>query len=67
LDADETELLGCVYIDPPGDGSPDGPDAVVSWWVVDRMVGSELERALSTFVPGWLAETWRFRGVHFHP
>jgi hypothetical protein len=70
LDADETELLGCVYIDPPElagpVGTPEGSDAVVSWWVVDRCAGSELERALAAAVPRWLADTWRFRSVHFH-
>lgn len=37
LDADETELVGCVYIDPT-----DGPggDADISWWVRDEYVGS---------------------------
>ena len=27
LNHDETELLGCVYIDPPGERTPDGADA----------------------------------------
>src|SRR3546814_2344598 len=36
LDAAETELLGCVYIDPPRDPDVDG-EAVVSWWVVDAL------------------------------
>ena len=39
FDAGETELLGCIYIDPPGEGSPAGSDAFVSWWVVDDAVG----------------------------
>jgi hypothetical protein len=67
LDAQESELLGCVYIDPPDSGSPDGADAVSSWWVVDEMVGSELERALDEFVPRWLADTWGFERVHYFP
>ena len=29
---DETELLGCVYIDPPEKRTPPGADALVSWW-----------------------------------
>lgn len=57
LDAGETELLGCVYIDPPGKA---GADAEVSWWVVDRLVGSEVERALDAFVPSWVAASWPF-------
>ena len=31
LDADETQLLGCVYIDPPDERSAPGADAVSSW------------------------------------
>jgi len=67
LDAAESELLGCVYIDPPDAGSPQGSDAVVSWWVVDRAAGGKLERELERFVPAWLAEVWGFDSVHFHP
>jgi pimeloyl-ACP methyl ester carboxylesterase len=67
LDDAEAELLGCVYIDPPDSTSPPGIDAVVSWWVVDRAVGTELERALDALVPGWLADVWGFEAVHFHP
>jgi hypothetical protein len=67
LDERETELLGCVYIDPPDDNSPLGTDAVASWWVVDRAIGKDLERALDDFVPQWLAGRWGFRSVHFAP
>jgi hypothetical protein len=67
LDEEETELLGCVYIDPPEDESPPGTDAVVSWWVVDGAAGTDLERALGELVPRWLAETWRFRSVDYSP
>jgi hypothetical protein len=38
LDAEEMELLGCVYIDPPGHDSP-AADAITSWRVVDRHAG----------------------------
>jgi hypothetical protein len=67
LDEDETELLGCVYIDPPDDRSPEGADAVSSWWVVDREAGGPLERALDATTPGWLRDTWGFRSVHYSP
>jgi hypothetical protein len=50
---DEAELLGCVYVDPPTQTGDVG--AEVSWWVVDRLVGSDLERAFDEFVPRWLA------------
>jgi hypothetical protein len=65
LDNDETELLGCVYIDPPNEHAPEGTDAVASWWVVDREVGCELERTLDKAVPRWLDQWWGFRAVHF--
>src|SRR4051794_39590074 len=63
LNEDESELLGCVYIDPPDERSPQGADAVVSWWALDP----ELERALDEFVPRWLEETWQFKAVHYFP
>ena len=67
LNRDETELLGCVYIDPPDERTPDGADALVSWWVVDSEVGGELERSLNTLVPSWLADRWGFQAVHYAP
>jgi hypothetical protein len=67
LDEGETELLGCVYVDPPDDRSPAGTDAVASWWVVDAAVGTDLERELEAFVPRWLAGTWQFRNVDWSP
>jgi hypothetical protein len=67
LNHGETELLGCVYIDPPEKRAPDGADALVSWWVVDREAGGELERALDEVIPRWLVERWGFRAVHFAP
>ena len=51
LDADESALLGCVYVDPPDETSPPGTDAVVSWWLVDEAVGTDLESALDELVP----------------
>jgi hypothetical protein len=65
LDHDETELLGCVYIDPPDQSTPEGADALVSWWLVDRETGGDLERALAELVPRWLTERWGFRAVHY--
>ncbi|MFE5670947.1 GNAT family N-acetyltransferase [Agromyces sp. NPDC056523] len=60
LDADETHLVGCVYIDPH-----DEHDAEVSWWVVDDLVGSTLELELDAFVPQWLRTTWGFASVYY--
>ena len=67
LDEQETELLGCVYIDPPDPGGAAGADVLVSWWVVDRMVGSELDRTLAEFVPTWLGAVWEFESVDYSP
>jgi hypothetical protein len=59
LDEAESELLDCIYIDPPEDGSP--ADAEICWWVVDRAVGQELELVVDLFVPRWIAEAWPFQ------
>lgn len=55
FDADETALLGCVYVDPP---EKPGADAEISWWVVDALVGTEVEAALDALVPQWIATAW---------
>jgi hypothetical protein len=65
LNEDETRLLGCVYVDPPEDGS--SAEAVASWWVVDDEARGELERALDELVPAWLNDTWGFQAVEFTP
>ncbi len=67
LDAGETELLGCVYLDPPDEHAPAGSEVVASWWVVDDAVGTDLERELEVFVPRWLADVWGFGAVHWFP
>jgi RimJ/RimL family protein N-acetyltransferase len=55
LDAVETELIGCVYIEPT---DKPGADADISWWVRDEYVGSEVEHALDELVPRWITEDW---------
>ena len=62
LDAEESALLGCVYIDP---AEKAGADADISWWVVDAEVGGALDRALATFVPEWIASAWPFARPRF--
>ncbi len=62
FDEGETALLGCVYIDPP---EKVGADAEVSWWVVDDLVGSELEATLDAFVPSWIAASWPLHAPRF--
>ena len=69
FDDDETRLLGCCYIDPP-DVKPEaelppGTDAVISWWVVDELVGTSLEAELDIAVPVWIAEIWPFEHPHY--
>ncbi len=63
LTADETELVGCVYVYP----SAADADADASWWVVDAARGTEVERELDVTVPAWLAETWGLGSVRRHP
>lgn len=58
FDAAETALLGCVYIDPT---DTDGADGEVSWWVVDDLVGTDVEAALDELVPTWIARDWPLR------
>ena len=65
LSSDESALLGCIYIDPPDE--PETHDALISWWVVDDRVGSELERELDQFVPDWIATAWPLQRPRFHP
>jgi RimJ/RimL family protein N-acetyltransferase len=55
FDEAETELIGCVYIDPTDKA---GADADISWWVRDEYVGSQLESDLDAFVPAWIAAHW---------
>jgi len=62
FDADETALLGCVYVDPPEKVCA---DADVSWWVVDECVGTDVEDAVAVHVPPWIAEAWPFERPRF--
>jgi hypothetical protein len=62
FDATDDAFFGCVYIDPP---EREGEDAVVSWWVVEASVGSELERTLDAFVPSWITGTWNLGDARF--
>lgn len=62
FDDAETELLGCVYIDPP---EKVDADAEVSWWVRDEYLGTDVEDTLNQAVTGWLASSWPFTAVRY--
>ena len=62
LDSAESQLFGCVYIDPPERAGADGD---VSWWVVDEAAGGPLDLTLVDFVPRWVAEAWPFTRPRF--
>jgi len=62
LDAAESKLLGCVYIDP---AEREGADADISWWVVDAEAGGPLAGTLETFVPDWIGRDWPFAAPRF--
>ncbi len=57
FDEAESELIGCVYIDPP---EKQGCEAEISWWVREEYLGSEVEAALDDLVPRWIASRWPF-------
>ena len=63
FDENETELIGCVYIDPAD--TPEA-DADISWWVRDEYVGSAVEAALDKFVPEWIARDWPLTAPRYH-
>jgi len=59
LNADESRLLGSVYLDPPR--PRDDGDVIVSWRVTDELAGGPIERALDTFVRHWITDAWPFK------
>jgi len=59
---DESEVLGCVYVDPT---RKLGYDAVVYLWARQSALASGLETRLHAAVKTWLAESWPFKSVAF--
>ena len=59
----ESELLGCLYIDPVETDDPARVEAEVSWWLIDKARAS-LQEALDAFAHQWLREHWPFTHVH---
>jgi len=62
LDAAGDEVVGCVYIYPPG---PTGSDVDVRSWV--RSDRAELDRELYDAVVDWLRTAWPFSAVDYAP
>ena len=60
--AEEDALLGCVYIDPPEFA---GADAEICWWVVDDIVGSDLDELLEVAIPVWISAEWPLRSPRY--
>ena len=58
LDDEESELFGCVYIDPPEEETPEGVDAEVCWWVTDVAASTALASLVDDFVPRWISDCW---------
>ncbi len=65
LNADESKLLGCVYLDPPG--AERDCDAEVFWWVTDDLVGTAVEVELENFIPRWVTAAWPFQRPRLNP
>lgn len=66
MSLDETECLGCVYLDPPGQRSHDSQnaDVDVSFWVVQAAYDRGLYAALFATLQRWLAQ-WPFRTIAY--
>ncbi len=62
LPADESELYGCVYIDPVPTADARRIEAEVSWWVTAR-APQWLGHTLGDRVRAWIREDWPFTAV----
>ena len=62
MSPDETQLVGCVYVDPPEKA---GYDAEVWLWVRASELDTGLEAELYAAVRRWLEEGWPFRRVAY--
>ncbi|HSZ44551.1 MAG TPA: N-acetyltransferase [Streptosporangiaceae bacterium] len=63
LDNASGEIVGCVYIYPPGDGGSASAD-VRSWVRSDR---ADLDAQVHDAVSGWLRAAWPFPAVDYAP
>ena len=62
LSLDESEVLGCLYINPPGKLEV---DAVVHMWVRQREFDRGLDPILFETVRDWLEKEWPFGVIAF--
>ncbi|MCB8942823.1 MAG: hypothetical protein H6658_03495 [Ardenticatenaceae bacterium] len=74
LTPDETECLGCVYINPLTNSIPLNPDvlqdvapdeATVSFWVKQPRLADHLDERLLAALRDWFKGEWRFSAVYF--
>jgi hypothetical protein len=62
LDPDGPDVIGCVYVYPPGPGDVAHDAAARSWVCADR---AELDEPLWRLVSDWLAREWPFHSVAY--
>jgi hypothetical protein len=60
MSLDERRLLGCIYVDPPGQT---GADAEIWFWARQSELAGGLENELEAFLVPWLAACWPFKTV----
>lgn len=63
LPADESELFGCIYIDPVRAEDNAQIEAEVSWWVT-AAAPDWLNDQLGDLASAWIREAWPFTRVH---
>lgn len=63
LPADESELFGCIYIDPVRTDDPQRIEAEASWWVTPR-APQWLSERLGELATVWIRDSWPFTRVH---
>ena len=63
LPADETELFGCIYIDPIPTEDDQQIKAEVSWWVTPT-APDWLRHRLGDLATAWIHDAWPFTHIH---
>jgi GNAT superfamily N-acetyltransferase len=63
LPADETELFGCIYIDPTTTEDQEQIEADVSWWIT-RDAPGRLRHRLGDLAIAWIHDAWPFTHIH---